>query len=115
MLSMPKGVSRALLRTGRAGHSIHVVSRGLLMATYMNDLVECGATALLARTRQLDPVRLPKAPLDVLAQHLVSMGCIRRWLRTDALKLAQGAYPYRTLNAQQLDDVLDYLAGGGKA
>ena len=115
MLSTPKGVSRALQRTGRAGHSIHVVSRGLLMATNMNDLVECCATALLARTRQLDPVRLPQAPLDVLAQHLVSMGCIRRFTRAEALKLARDAYPYRSLTTQQLDDVLDYLAGGGKA
>lgn len=115
MLSTPKGVSRALQRTGRAGHSIDIVSRGLLMATNMNDLVECCATALLARTRQLDPVRLPQAPLDVLAQHLVSMGCIRRWTREEALALARGAYPYRNLTAQDLDDVLDYLAGGGKA
>src|SRR5688500_18365048 len=115
MLSTPKGVSRALQRTGRAGHSIHVVSRGLLMATNMNDLVECCATALLARTRQLDPVRLPQAPLDVLAQHMVSMGCIRRWTRGEALALARGAYPYRNLTAQDLEDVLDYLAGGGKA
>jgi ATP-dependent helicase Lhr and Lhr-like helicase len=115
MLSTPKGVSRALQRTGRAGHNIHVVSRGLLMATNMNDLVECCATALLARTRQLDPVRLPQAPLDVLAQHLVSMGCIRRWSRDDALTLARGAYPYRNLSREDLDAVLDYLAGGGKA
>ena len=51
MLSTPKGVSRALQRTGRAGHNIKVTSRGLLMATNMNDLVECCATVLLARSR----------------------------------------------------------------
>lgn len=115
MLSTPKGVSRALQRTGRAGHNISVTSRGLLMATNMNDLVECCATALLARTRQLDPVRLPKAPLDVLAQHLVSMGCIRAWKRTEALELVRGAYPFRDLLQSDYADVLDYLAGGGKA
>ena len=115
MLSTPKGVSRALQRTGRAGHNINVTSRGLLMATNMNDLVECCATALLARSRQLDPVRLPRAPLDVLAQHLVSMGCTRRWPRNEALALVRSAYPYRDLSQQEFDDVLDYLAGGGKA
>ncbi|MCI0746446.1 MAG: DEAD/DEAH box helicase, partial [Verrucomicrobia subdivision 3 bacterium] len=115
MLSTPKGVSRALQRTGRAGHNISVTSRGLLMATNMNDLVECCATALLARTRQLDPVRLPKAPLDVLAQHLVSMGCVRRWQRPAALELVRSAYPYRNLTESDFGDVLEYLAGGGKA
>jgi ATP-dependent Lhr-like helicase len=115
MLSTPKGVSRALQRTGRAGHNITAISRGLLMATNMNDLVECCATALLARTRQLDPVRLRKSPLDVLAQHLVSMGCIRTWKRSEAMDLVRGAYPYRDLLPAEYDDVLEYLAGGGKA
>ena len=115
MLSTPKGVSRALQRTGRSGHSIRSVSRGLLMATNMNDLVECCATVLLARARHLDSVRIPRAPLDVLAQHLVSMGCIRRWSRTDALTLVRRAYPYSELPAADLDAVLDYLAGGGKS
>jgi ATP-dependent Lhr-like helicase len=115
MLSTPKGVSCALQRTGRAGHNINVTSRGLLMATNMNDLVECCATVLLARSRQLDPARLPRAPLDVLAQHLVSIGCIRRWPRSEAFALVRGAYPYRDLTQQEFDDVLDYLAGGGRA
>jgi len=115
MPSAPKGVSRALQRTGRAGHNIHVTSRSLLMATNMNDLVECCATALLARSRQLDPVRLPRAPLDVRAQHLVSMGCIQRWPRAEALALIRGAYPYRDLRDDEFNDVLDFLAGGGKA
>jgi ATP-dependent Lhr-like helicase len=85
------------------------------MATNMNDLVECCATVLLARSRQLDPVRLPRAPLDVLAQHLVSMGCIQRWPREEALALVRGAYPYRDLREDEFNEVLDYLAGGGKS
>ena len=93
MLSTPKGVSRALQRTGRSGHDIRSVSRGLLMATNMNDLVECCATVLLARARHLDAARIPQAPLDVLAQHLVSMGCIRRWSRAEVLALVRKAYP----------------------
>lgn len=115
MLSTPKGVSRALQRTGRAGHNIKTVSRGLLMATNLNDLVECCATALLARTRQLDPIRLPRAPLDVLAQHVASMGCLRRWDFDDAFNLARGAYPYRDLTREEFNDVIDYLAGGGES
>ena len=115
MLSTPKGVSRALQRTGRAGHNLLTTSRGLLMATNLNDLVECCATALLARSRQLDPVRLPSAPLDVLAQQLVSLGCIQRWDRRQALELVRGAFPYRDLSESDFNDVLDFLAGGGKS
>ena len=113
MMSTPKGVSKALQRAGRAGHNIHAVSRGILMATNVSDLVECCATVLLARRRHLDDVRIPHAPLDVLAQHLVSMGCTRRWTRADALALVRRAYPFRDLEPSDFHDVLDYLAGGG--
>jgi ATP-dependent Lhr-like helicase len=113
MLSTPKGISKALQRAGRAGHNIHSVSRGMLMATNVSDLVECCATVLLARQRKLDAVRLPVAPLDILAQHLVSMGCTARWSRAEAFALVRRAYPYRDLERAEFDDVLDYLAGGG--
>jgi ATP-dependent Lhr-like helicase len=115
MLSTPKGVSKALQRTGRSGHNIHSLSRGVLMATNVNDLVEACATVLLARARKLDDVRLPSAPLDVLAQHLVSMGCEREWSRDEAFALVRQAFPYRGLDRRDFDDVLEYLAGGGQA
>lgn len=115
MLASPKGVARALQRAGRAGHSLHTVSRGLLMATNMNDLVECCATARLARRRHLDTLRLPAEPLDVLAQHLVSLGCTARWTRAGALTLVRRAWLYRGLSEASFNDVLDYLAGGGKS
>jgi ATP-dependent Lhr-like helicase len=113
MMSTPKGVSKALQRAGRAGHNIRSISRGVLMATNVGDLVECCATVLLARQRHLDDVRLPRAPLDILAQHLVSMSCTDRWQRQEALALVRRAYVYRDLSQQEFNDVLDYLAGGG--
>ncbi|MCC7375872.1 MAG: DEAD/DEAH box helicase, partial [Verrucomicrobiales bacterium] len=115
MLAAPKGVSRALQRTGRSGHDIHSTSRGLLVATNLHDLVECCATAKLARHRHLDDLRLPVAPLDVLAQHLVGMGCVERWSRADALALVRRAYPYRELSERDYDDVLEFLSGGGQS
>jgi ATP-dependent Lhr-like helicase len=115
MLSTPKGVSKALQRAGRAGHNIRSVSRGILMATNVSDLVESCATVLLARKRHLDDVRLPRNPLDVLAQHLVSMGCTARWTRDEAFALVRSAYPFRDLDRADFDAVLDYLAGGGES
>jgi ATP-dependent Lhr-like helicase len=113
MLSTPKGVTKALQRAGRAGHNIHSISRGILMATNVGDLVESCATVLLARRQHLDELRIPRNPLDVLAQHLVSMGCTAWWSREEALALVRRAYPFRSLDATELEDVLDYLAGGG--
>jgi ATP-dependent Lhr-like helicase len=106
-------VSKALQRAGRAGHNIHSISRGILMATNVSDLVESCATVLLARKQHLDDVRIPLNALDVLAQHLVSMGCTQWWRRDEALELVRCAYPFRSLSKDEYDDVLDYLAGGG--
>jgi ATP-dependent Lhr-like helicase len=115
MLATPKGVNRALQRTGRAGHRIDQVSHGLLMATNVGDLVECCATARLARAGHLDAIRFPNAPLDVLAQHLVGMGCLQEWNRTDAFNLIRLAHPYQHLDRADFDAVLEYLAGGGQS
>jgi ATP-dependent Lhr-like helicase len=115
MLAAPKGVSRALQRAGRSGHDIHSTSRGLLVATNLHDLVECCATAKLARQRHLDSLRLPVAPLDVLAQHLVGMGCVEPWSRQDALSLVRRAHPYRDLSERDFEDVLEFLSGGGQS
>ena len=115
LLATPKGVARALQRVGRAGHSIHEVSRGLLMATNVGDLVECCATALLARAGHLDRIRIPEAPLDVLAQHLMGLACVATWSRDDAYQHVKQAYPYRNLSRTDFDAVLDFLAGGGES
>ena len=115
MLATPKGVSKALQRTGRAGHNLHEISRGLLMATNVGDLVECCATALLARRGHLDTLRFPKAPLDVLAQQLVGLGCTGEFSRTETFELVRRAWTYRELSLSDFDAVLDFLAGGGRA
>ncbi|HAB17322.1 MAG TPA: DEAD/DEAH box helicase [Verrucomicrobiota bacterium] len=113
MMSTPKGVSKALQRTGRAGHNLREVSRGLLMATNVNDLVECAATARLARRGHLDALRIPEAPLDVLAQQLMGMGCQGEMPMEAAYHLVRRAYPYRNLPRADFDAVLQFLAGGG--
>ena len=49
MVATPKGVSRAIQRIGRSGHSLNQSSHGVLVATNINDLVEATATAQLVR------------------------------------------------------------------
>ena len=100
---------------GRAGHGPHELSRGLLFATNVGDLVECSATALLARRGPLDALRFPVAPLDVLAQHLVGWGCTGEQNCTAVWEQVQRAWPYRDLSRADFDAVLDFLAGGGQS
>ncbi|HEY0789894.1 MAG TPA: DEAD/DEAH box helicase [Chthoniobacterales bacterium] len=114
MISTPKGISRTLQRIGRAGHSIHQTSYGVLVATNINDLIECVVTARLARERRLDPVRLPESCYDVLAQQVMGMAVTGPVHRDEVLAVLRRAWPFRHLTMENLDRVLEYLEGGGR-
>lgn len=115
MISTPKGISRALQRIGRSGHSIHTESHGILVATNVNDLMECIVCAEMTRTVQLDAVKPLEKPLDVLAQHLVGMAMEGGFTREDLLKTVRRAFAFRDLAEAELERVLNYLEGGGRS
>jgi ATP-dependent helicase Lhr and Lhr-like helicase len=113
MVSAPKGVSRALQRIGRSGHSLGESSHGVLVASNINDLAECAVTARMMERRELDPVRISENPLDVLAQTLVGLAVFESVTPDEAFALVRRAYSYRNLIRSDFDRVLRYLRGGG--
>ena len=113
MVSAPKGVARALQRLGRSGHSMGATSHGLLVASNINDLAECAATARMMERRLLEPVKIHENPLDVLAQTLVGLAVYGSTTADEAFELVRRSYPYRTLGRDLFDRVLRYLEGGG--
>ena len=113
MVSAPKGVSRALQRVGRSGHSMNEVSHGVLVASNINDLVECTVTARMMEQRALDAVKIHDNPLDVLAQHLVGLALFGSVTLDEAFAMMRRSYPFRSLTREQFDRVVRYLEGGG--
>ncbi len=115
MISTPKGINRALQRIGRSGHSIHAESHGILVATNVNDLMECLVCAEMTRAVQLDAVRPLEKPLDVLAQHLVGMAMESVYTRELALTTLRSAYAFREVTDVEFDRLTQYLEGGGRS
>jgi ATP-dependent Lhr-like helicase len=113
MISAPKGVSRALQRLGRSGHAVDQTSRGVLVASNINDLVECAVTAKMIDARSLEPVRIPANAADVLAQHLVGFAVSGNWTEDEIFRTVRLAYPYRDLSREKFEQMLRYLEGGG--
>ncbi len=111
LIGSPKSVNRALQRVGRAGHRLHDVSRGVILALDRDDLVEVTVLAHNARNRRLDRVRIPQNPLDVLVQHLLGMALNRVWEVKEAYRVVKRAYPFRNLPFDNFMAVLRYLAG----
>ncbi|MEY2483238.1 MAG: ATP-dependent helicase Lhr and Lhr-like helicase [Verrucomicrobiota bacterium] len=113
MVATPKGVSRAIQRIGRSGHSLNRSSHGVLVATNINDLVEATVTARLVRERALDPIRIQEKPYDVVAQHIVGLAAVAPITADETFALVRRAYPFRELTRAEFDGILRYLAGGG--
>ncbi len=113
MVATPKGVSRAIQRIGRSGHSLNQTSHGVLVATNINDLVEAIATAQLIRQGVLDPIKILDRPNDVLAQQIVGMAALAPIAADAAYDIVRGALPFRELERAEFDHVLEYLMGGG--
>ena len=111
LIGSPKSVNRALQRIGRAGHRLHEVSKGVILALDRDDLVEVTVLAHNARKRRLDRVKIPQNPLDVLVQHLLGMALNKVWEVEEAYRVVRRAYPYRDLPFEDFMSVLKYLAG----
>ncbi|HTK22651.1 MAG TPA: DEAD/DEAH box helicase, partial [Gaiella sp.] len=107
----PKSVARGLQRVGRAGHELGAVSKGRIFPKFRADLLECAVVAKAMREGAIEETAIPRNPLDVLAQQVVAI-CADDEIAVDELHaLVRGAYPFADLSREQLDNVLDMLAG----
>lgn len=111
LLSSPKSVTRLLQRVGRAGHNTYAVSKGAVIVVDRDDLVECTVLAKLARDRNIDRIKIPRKPLDVLAQHIVGMSLEGRRTVEEMARIVRRSYPYHDLTERELMSVVNYLAG----
>lgn len=111
LLSSPKSATRLLQRVGRSGHHIREVSKGRIIVVDRDDLVECTVLAKLAMERKIDNIRIPRNPLDVLAQHIVGLALEGDWKLEDAYRLVKRSYPFHELNYEDFKNVVYYLAG----
>ncbi len=107
----PKSVTRGLQRVGRAGHTLGEVSKGRIFPKFRADLLECAVVARRMRAGEIEETVIPRNPLDVLAQHLVSMAALDEWEIDEVESLVGAAEPFRDLSREQLENVLDMLDG----
>src|SRR5207302_3743293 len=104
-------VARGLQRIGRAGHSLHEVSKGRIFPKFRADLLESAVVAQRMREGAIEETRIPRSPLDVLAQQIVAICADEEIDVSDLHQLVRGAYPFADLSRPQLENVLDMLAG----
>ena len=87
-IEAPPSVASGMQRIGRAGHSVGEPSVGKIFPKYRGDLVEAAVVVERMRRRPIEETRIPRNPLDVLAQQLVAICAFDRWT-VDALASAR--------------------------
>ncbi|MFD0686552.1 Lhr family helicase [Actinomadura fibrosa] len=107
----PPSVSSGLQRVGRAGHQVGAVSKGVIFPKYRGDLVQTAVVSERMRGGEIEELRYPRNPLDVLAQQIVAMVSMDEWTVDDLETLVKRAASYATLPRSALEATLDMLAG----
>ncbi len=107
----PGSVARGLQRIGRAGHAVGAVSVGRIMPIWRGDLVEAAAVCRAMLDGEVEDIRAPRQPLDVLAQQIVAMAAVESWQVGALHAVVRRAHSYRDLSRTALDAVLDMLSG----
>lgn len=111
-LGSPRAIATLLQRAGRSGHAVGGVPKARLFPQSLSELVECAALLDCVQRGELDTLRIPPAPLDVLAQQIVAETACREWHEDALFDLLRGAWPYAQLTRQDFDAVVAMLAHG---
>ncbi|MHB1211390.1 MAG: ATP-dependent helicase [Candidatus Nanopelagicales bacterium] len=107
----PPSVASGLQRVGRAGHQVGATSRGIIFPKYRGDLVTAAVVAEGMRSGRIEDLRIPRNPLDVLAQQVVACVAMDDWQADDLLALLRRSASFSTLADQVFASVLDLLSG----
>ena len=114
-IGSPKGVARLMQRAGRSGHAPGKASRVVCVPTHAFELVEVAAARDALRAGAIESREPLDRPLDLLAQHLVTLALGGGFTRTAVLEELRSTRAYRLLTDTELDWVIDFVTRGGTA
>jgi ATP-dependent helicase Lhr and Lhr-like helicase len=107
----PLGISSGIQRIGRAGHHVGGVPRAVFFPKFEGDLVATAAATAAILAQAVEETRVPKNPLDVLAQIIVAEVATGPQHADALFALLRCAAPFHDLPRAAFDGVLDMLSG----
>lgn len=114
-IGSPKGIARLLQRAGRSGHQPGAVSRIFCVPTHAFELIEFAAARDALHAGQIEP-RLPlDKPLDVLAQHLVTVAAGGGFDERELINETRTTHAYQHLTDEEWGWCIDFTERGGDA
>jgi ATP-dependent Lhr-like helicase len=111
-MGSPRSIATFLQRIGRSGHAVKATPKGRLFAMTRDELVESQATIRAVHLGRLDAIEIPQEPLDILAQQIIAASACDEWDEDALFALMKHSYPYRNLQREPFDQVMQMLAEG---
>ncbi|MGD0450071.1 MAG: DEAD/DEAH box helicase [Candidatus Bathyarchaeia archaeon] len=106
----PRQVTRLIQRVGRAGHTYGDVAEGVIIGMDSDDTLEALVIARRALNEELEPLRIPDKPYDVLVHQIAGLMLKNRRLEfTDVLEIARKAAPYENLTIDDIEKAFKYM------
>ncbi len=112
LVGSPRSIAVALQRIGRAGHWRGAIPKGRIFPSTRDELLECAALVKAVKEGELDALRIPDCPLDILSQQIVAMCSADDWSEDDLFKTVKHAAPYANLTKEQFYSVIEVLSEG---
>ena len=113
-IGSPKNLARLLQRAGRSAHLPGGTSQVLFMPPNALELLELSAVRRGLSEGLVEQRKPPKAPLDVLLQHLTGLACGPGFNPEQTLKAVRSCAAYTTLTQDDWDWCLLFLEKGGE-
>lgn len=106
----PRRVSTLIQRVGRSGHRLDLVSKGIIITAFSDDVMESIAAVRRAYEGQLEPLVIHEGALDVLAHQVAGVLMDKRQVsKAEVLETVRRAYPFRNLTDKKFLEVASYL------
>lgn len=110
-VSSPPSVAAGLQRVGRAGHQVGEVSEGIVFPTHRQDLLAAAVTAARMRTGEIEHLRVPANPLDILAQQTIAAAALEPLDVEEWFDTVRRCAPFASLPRSAFEATLDLVSG----
>ena len=106
----PRQVTQLLQRSGRAGHNLSKISKGIIIATDLDDIFESSVIARKALSNELEDLVFHENSYDVLAHQIIGLTFDFGTVDLEkAYNIIKRAYPFRNLSYPEFLEVCKQL------
>ncbi len=106
----PRQVGSLIQRVGRSGHRLGLVSKGVIVTAFSEDVLESLAAVRRARQRALEPLLIHENALDVAGHQIAGVLMDKQTTTVDEImKIFRRTYTFRKLSRTKLLQIINYL------